>query len=75
MALCDKNIKPIMFSEEIATENVKKKYGLFPINDINPKVEICSEIFEGPIYYTNLTKLETGLTENSIGVLMLVKVT
>lgn len=68
MALCDKNIKPIMFSEEIATENVKKKYGLFPINDINPKVEICSEIFEGPIYYTNLTKLETGLTENSIGV-------
>jgi hypothetical protein len=68
MSICNENIKPIVFSEEIATENIKKKYGLFPINDINPTVNICSEIFEGPEYYTNLTKLNTGLTENSIGV-------
>jgi hypothetical protein len=68
MSICNENIKPIVFSEEIATENIKKKYGLFPINDIKPTVNICSEIFEGPEYYTNLTKLNTGLTENSIGV-------
>ena len=68
MAICDRNIVPIVFSEEIATENIKKKYGLFPINDIKPTVDICPEIFQGPIYYTNLTKLQTGLTENSIGV-------
>ncbi len=68
MAICNENIKPTVFSEEIATENIKKKYGLFPINDIKATVNICSEIFEGPEYYTNLTKLNTGLTENSIGV-------
>ena len=62
MAICDKNINPIVFSDEIATENIKKKYGLFPINNIETSVEVCTEIFEGPTYYTNFTKLETGLT-------------
>ncbi len=68
MATCNENIVPIVFSDEIATENIKKKYGLFPINDINPVVEICPEIFRGPTYYTNLTKIITGLTETSEGV-------
>lgn len=68
MAICDQNIVPIVFSEEIATENIKKKYGLFPINDVKPVVEVCTEIFNGPTYNTNLTKLETGLTESSVGV-------
>lgn len=68
MSICSENIVPVVFSEEIATLNIKKKYGLYPINDINPEVNICPEIFQGPIYYTNFTKLQTGLTENSIGV-------
>ena len=68
MSICSENIVPVVFSEEIATLNIKKKYGLYPINDINPEVNICPENFQGPIYYTNFTKLQTGLTENSIGV-------
>lgn len=68
MSICNQNIVPISFSDEIATENIKKKYGLFPINDIKPVVEVCSEIFKGPIYTTNLTKIMTGLTETSEGV-------
>jgi len=68
MSICNKDIVPIVFSDEIATENIKKKYGLFPINDIKPVVDVCTEIFEGPVYYTNLNKLMTGLTETSIGV-------
>ena len=68
MAICSENIVPTVFSEEIATLNIKKKYGLFPINDIVGEVNVCPEIFEGPIYNINFTKLETGLTENSIGV-------
>ena len=68
MATCNENIEPIVFSDEIATENIKKKYGLSPINNINPVVEICPEIFRGPTYYTNLTKIITGLTETSEGV-------
>ena len=68
MSICNQNIVPISFSDEVATENIKKKYGLFPINDIKPVVVVCSEIFEGPIYTTNLTKIMTGLTETSIGV-------
>lgn len=68
MSICNQNIVPISFSDEVATENIKKKYGLFPINDIKPVVKVCPEIFEGPIYTTNLTKIMTGLTETSIGV-------
>lgn len=68
MSICEKNIIPSTFSEEIVNENIKKDYGLFPINNIKTNFNICTEFFEGPTYYTNLTKLNTGLTETSIGV-------
>jgi hypothetical protein len=68
MSICEKNIIPSTFSEEIVIENIKKEYGLFPINNIKTNFNICTELFEGPRYYTNLTKLNTGLTETSIGV-------
>ena len=68
MAICDKDIKPIVFSEELVNQNIQKKYGLDPINKVEAVVDICPEIFQGPTYYTNFTKLVTGLTENSVGV-------
>ena len=69
MALCSENIViPRTFSEEVATDNLKREYGLSPIFDVKSEVNICSEIFQGPKYTSNFTKLTTGLTENSVGV-------
>ena len=45
MAICDKDIKPIVFSEELVNQNIQKKYGLDPINKVEAVVDICPEIF------------------------------
>lgn len=68
MSICDKNIIKTEFSEELILENIKKDYGLLNINNINSGVEMCVEVFNGPTFNSNLTKLITGLTESSIGV-------
>ena len=53
--------------DELVVQEIKKDYGLFPINNINSGVNICTEIFNGPLYTSNLTKIMTGLTETSKG--------
>ena len=68
MSLCNQNIIPLIPSEELIIQEIKKDYGLFPINNVNSNVNICTEIFSGPIYTSNLTKIMTGLTETSKGV-------
>ena len=68
MSICDKNIVKTLFSEELILENIKKDYGLHNINNVNPGVEMCAEVFNGPTFNSNFTKLVTGLTETSIGV-------
>ncbi len=67
MSICDKNIVKTLFSEELILENIKKDYGLHNINNVNPGVEMCAEVFNGPTFNSNFTKLVTGLTETSIG--------
>jgi len=68
MSICDKNIIKTPFSEELILENIKKDYGLFNTNNINPGVEMCVEVFNGPTFNSNFIKLTTGLTETSLGV-------
>lgn len=68
MSICDKNIVKTQVNDELILENIKKDYGLFNINNINPNVEMCAEVFNGPTFNSNFTKLVTGLTETSIGV-------
>jgi hypothetical protein len=68
MSLCNQNIIPLVPSEELIIQEIKKDYGLYPINNISNDVNICTEIINAPTYTSNLTKLMTGLTESSIGV-------
>ena len=60
MSICDKNIVKTLFSEELILENIKKDYGLHNINNVNPGVEMCAEVFNGPTFNSNFTKLVTG---------------
>jgi len=68
MSLCKQNTIPSIPLDELVVQEIKKDYGLFPINNINSGVNICTEIFNGPLYTSNLTKIMTGLTETSKGV-------
>jgi hypothetical protein len=68
MSICDKNIIKKEFNDELILSKIKKDYGLDNINNISSNVEICTEIFNGPTFNSNFTKLVTGLTETSIGV-------
>lgn len=68
MSICDKNIVKTEVNDDLILENIKKDYGLFNVNNINPNVEMCVEVFNGPTFNSNFTKLVTGLTETSIGV-------
>lgn len=68
MSVCQKNINKLPFTEEVILDEIKKDLGLLNINNVKTSVSVCPEIFKGPSYTTNLTKLETGLTETSLGV-------
>lgn len=68
MSLCNTNIKPIGFSEEVVLERLRRDYGLYSINNVQSNLNICTEIFNAPTYTSNLTKIMTGLTESSFGV-------
>lgn len=73
MSVCQNNISKLPFTEEVILTDIKKEFGLSNINDVKTNMMVCPEIFNGPSYTTNLTKLETGLTETSIGVFNLSK--
>jgi hypothetical protein len=68
MSICEKDIVKLPFTEEVILEDIKKDFGLLNISNVNTTLNVCQEIFNGPTYTTNLTKLQTGLTETSIGV-------
>ena len=68
MSLCNTNIVPIDFSEEVILERIRRDYGLYSINNVQSNFDICLEIFNSPLYTSNLTKIMTGLTESSFGV-------
>ena len=68
MSLCNTNTEPISFSDESTLNKIKRDYGLYSINNIKSDLDICTEIFNSPIYTSNLTKIMTGLTETSVGV-------
>ena len=68
MSLCNTNIKPVGFSEEVVLERLRRDYGLYSINNVQSNLDICTEIFNAPTYTSNLTKIMSGLTESSFGV-------
>jgi hypothetical protein len=68
MSICDNNISGQPFSEEVILEQIKRDYGLSEINNVNGGVIGCVEIFNGPLFTSNFTKLVTGMTETSNGV-------
>jgi hypothetical protein len=69
MNICDKeNIIKEEYNDSIIRDIIRKDYGLYNINNIKTNLNVCTEIFNGPIFTSNLTQLMTGLTESSIGV-------
>ena len=68
MSICNENINGQPFSEDVILEQINRDYGLTKIYNINSGIIGCAEIFNGPIFTSNLTKLVTGMTETSSGV-------
>ena len=66
MSLCKQNTIPSIPLDELVVQEIKKDYGLFPINNINSGVNICTEIFNGPLYTSNLTKIMTAFAESAL---------
>lgn len=68
MSICEKDIIKLPYTEQVILDDIKKDFGLLNINNVKTTLNVCTEIFNGPSYTTNLTKLQTGLTETSMGV-------
>lgn len=68
MNLCSKEISKRPYDSSVPLMELNKGYGLNIIYNVNSNVNICEDIFVGPTLDTNLTTIETGLTETSIGV-------
>jgi hypothetical protein len=68
MSLCERNIGKRPYTNQVPILELRKDYGLNNINNVNSEVFVCEEIFTAPTIVTNLTKIQTGLTETSIGV-------
>jgi len=66
MSICDIIKNP--FNESVLLAEIKRDYGLSNINNVNPGVDICAEVFNGPTFTSNFTELISGLTETSSGV-------
>ena len=67
MSICRETNKR-EFSDDILLTELRRDYGLEPVNNVNAGLVICSEVFNEPTYITNLTKIKPGLDENSQGV-------
>lgn len=68
MSLCNKEISKRPYNSSVPLMELNKDYGLNIIYNVNGNINICEDIFVGPTLDTNLTTIETGLTETSIGV-------
>jgi hypothetical protein len=68
MSICNDKIIKKPYGESFILETLKRDYGLSNINNVNGGLDVCTEIFNGPTYTTNLNKIVTGLTETSVGV-------
>ena len=68
MSLCNKEITKRPYNSGVPITELNKDYGLNIIFNVKSDVTVCEEVFVGPTINTNLTKIQTGLTETSIGV-------
>jgi hypothetical protein len=68
MSICNEEIIKKPYNESFILETLRRDYGLSNINNVIGGFDVCAEIFNGPTYTTNLNKVITGLTEDSIGV-------
>jgi hypothetical protein len=74
MSICN-NVIQTPSTEELILESIKRDYGLANINNVNPGVDMCAEIFLGPTFTSNFTTLTSGLTISSTGVFILTEPT